>query len=226
MAKRAAAKTEDDVRPVDRMREDEPAGYTREELLAELERRDREERDLPQRPIRDPEWADRELRADPTGCLVVIVIALLMLVIGWMAYRELGGGSQPAPPPGPAPAPQVDLRSYTQPIAAKLAYDPAKAERVRDVYAGFRDALAGPSGKRMTDSRVLKQVQSAMLTDLDTKGGQSVGAEIDQAIGGYLGITKNTDKEGGWEPKAFDDDDRRKLVEIVGAISQAGAEAR
>lgn len=215
-----------EMRPVDRMR-DEPVKYQEvgtEERLPPV----REERRRPptSRPTYEP---DDDYSFG--GCLQFLIVLLLLAVIGWLIWDKVSDSRSPDPPapiPAPIPGPVIDLRSYTEPIRLKLAADPTKAARVHEVYVGFRDALLGPSGARVTDSQVLERVQSSLLTDLNTKGGTPVGAEIDQAIGGYLGMLKSVGKDGtsGWEPKTFDDADRAKLAQIIGAIAQAAGAAK
>lgn len=167
--------------------------------------------------------------ASGAGLLKFVLTLAVLAVLAWLIIDKVTANrTPPSPAPAPVVAPSSDLRVHTDPIKQKLAYDPAKARIVRDAYAGFRDALAGPSGKRVSDSRVLETVQKSFLEDLQTNTGTSVGAEIDAAIGGYLGIERSKDEktgEEGWEPKSFDDSDRKKLAEIVGAISRAAEES-
>jgi len=128
--------------------------------------------------------------------------------------------------PGPVPVvPVRDLSELVFPIESKLATDPVKAALVYEVYRGLSDAVAGKSGDRLADSRILEEVQGAYLDDLDTKSGVQVGKEIDAAIAGHLGIARS--KEGdGWEPKTFASGDKQKLVEIFDAISKAAGDAK
>lgn len=153
------------------------------------------------------------------GCTQPIMFAIIVAMFGFMIWDR----SRPVTvvPAVPVVSPVVNnLAAYTEPIRLKLATDKAKAAIVADTYAGMRDALAGPSGARVTDSRIFETFSQATLTDLDTKGGVAVGAEIDAAIGGYLGMTKSVDlKEPGWNPIQFDAATRAKLVKIVGAIA-------
>ena len=171
-------------------------------------------------------YRDRE-PASIVGLVKFVLTLVVLALLAWLVIDKVTAERTP-PTPSPVVVPAAELSALTDPIREKLAYDPAKARVVRDVYAGFRDALAGPSGKRVTGSRVLEQVQAALLEDLDTNSGVTVGAEIDAAIGGHLGIERSEDEETGeegWEPKTFSDADRKKLVEIVGAISRAAEEA-
>jgi hypothetical protein len=152
------------------------------------------------------------------GCVVVMMFAMMMLVISFLIYDR--SNNRPSPDVVP-PSPVNNLSVYTAPIAAKLATDPAKAAIVDDAYLGLCAAIAGKTGQRLTSSRIFETAHAAFLTDLDAMDGVSVGAEIDQAIGSYLGMTKTTGADGGWEPIAFDESHRVKLVEITAAIAEA-----
>jgi hypothetical protein len=165
-------------------------------------------------------------KMQPQGCMMPIMFATMMAMMAFMVWDRTQ--SPPvAPVPVVVPTPIVDLSAFTAPITAKLATDKAKAIQIEAAYIGFRDALAGASGARVTDSRVFESVSRAFLTDLDAKGGVSVGAEIDNAIGSYLGMTKSTDaKEPGWEPIQFDAAKRSRLIEIVGAIATAAGSVK
>ncbi|MGV3484783.1 MAG: hypothetical protein ACO1RT_10230 [Planctomycetaceae bacterium] len=144
----------------------------------------------------------------------------------WMALRPQVA-PQPLPAPVPVVVPGVGLSAYTAPIKAKLATDRTKAAMVADAYLGLRDALAGPSGQRVTDSRVYESVSRAFLTDLDTRAGVQVGAEIDAAIASYLGMGKSIDpKDPGYDVTPIDHAKRAKLIEIVGAIAAAAESVR
>jgi hypothetical protein len=160
-------------------------------------------------------------KMQPQGCMMPIMFAMMMAMMAFMVWDRTKPVVQPTIPVV-VPTPVVDLSAFTAPIAARLASDPAKAAQVEAAYIGLRDALAGVAGARVTDSRVFESVSRAFLTDLDAKGGVSVGTEIDNAIGSYLGMTRSSDpKEPGWEPIQFDAPTRQKLVQIVGAIATA-----
>lgn len=155
-----------------------------------------------------------------SGCMMPIMFASMLGLIVFLVWDRR---HPPAPVDVlPVPAPVVDLRSYTAEIDAKLATDRQKAGVVADAFRGFADALAGPSGNRVTNSGTMETVVKAVLTDLDTRAGVPIGEEVDSAVGRYLGMTRGTD---GWDPKQFDDSDRRKLIDILGAIART-AEAR
>lgn len=170
-------------------------------------------------PIDDYEPALTRPRFNLAGCTQPLMFAMLVAMMAFLIWDR----TRPVTvvPAVPAVVPVVNnLATFTEPIRVKLATDKAKAAVVADTYAGMRDALAGPSGARVTDSRIFETFSQATLTDLDTKGGVAVGAEIDTAIGTYLGMTKSSDpKEPGWTPIQFDAATRTKLVEIVGAIA-------
>jgi hypothetical protein len=177
-----------------------------------------------QPPVEEPKAVEmREYREpaafNPAGCMIPIMFFMMM---GMMAFMVWDRSQSPATPVAPVVVPVADLSAFTAPITAKLATDQAKAARVESAYIGLRDALAGPAGQRVTDSRIFESVSRAFLTDLDAKGGVSVGTEIDNAIGAYLGMTKSTEgTETGWEPMQFDAVTRSKLIAIVGAIATA-----
>lgn len=159
------------------------------------------------------------------GCMIPIMFAMMLAMFGFILWDR----NQPAVAPTvPDAAPVVNLLdAFTAPIKTKLATDRAKAAIVADAYQGFSDALAGKSAIRIVDSKTLETVQAAFLADLDAKSGPAIGAEIDTAVGTYLGMKKVTDAEGtGWEPMPFDDAARAKLVEITKAISQAAGSVR
>lgn len=154
---------------------------------------------------------------------------VFITVAGLFVYeRYFRGGSSVTPPaPTPVVIPAGDLAELVTPIKEALAQDPAKALIVSRAYTGFKDALEGPSGKRVADSRILELVQGSILEDLDTAKGTMVGRQIDEAIAGHLGIEWKDDSSGkGWEPKTFNDADRRKLIEVIGAIAKAAEESR
>jgi len=163
------------------------------------------------------------------GCVVVMMFASMMFVIAFLIYDRSNG--RPLPDVVP-PSPVNNLSVYTAPIAAKLATDPAKAATVADAYLGLSAAIAGKTGQRLTSSRIFEAAHGAFLDDVNQANvsnvgaGVSVGAEIDQAIGSYLGMVKTTGADGGWEPITFDASHRVKLVEITGAIADAAREAR
>jgi hypothetical protein len=167
--------------------------------------------------VDDYEPALASPRFNLAGCTQPLMFAMVIAMFAFIVWDR----RQPVAAPTPVVAPVVNnLAAFTDPIRVKLATDKAKAAVVADTYTGMRDALSGPSGARVTDSRIFETFSRATLTDLDTKGGVAVGAEIDAAIGGYLGMTKSTDpKETGWNPIQFDGATRAKLVEIVGAIA-------
>ncbi|MEL6895360.1 MAG: hypothetical protein AAFP90_04585 [Planctomycetota bacterium] len=154
------------------------------------------------------------------GCLLVIVLLIVVVQGVFIAKMMLASPTDPSP----VVKPDSPLADVVEPIRNKLSYDPAKARVVWKTYSGFADALDGPSGARMVNTRVLASVQSSLLKDLDTAGGTKVGKEIDAAIGRHVGITSSAaddNDSAGWEFKAFDDDDRRELVEICKAIASA-----
>lgn len=165
---------------------------------------------------------------NPMGCVVPMMAAMMLFMLvgfGVGGYLLWQANRTPAPP---VPAPNVvpvnpSLDALTNPIKQKLAYDPAKAKKAFAAYAGFRDAMMGPSGRRVTDTRVFASVHSALLQDVDAGGGTPIGRDIDQAIASHLGISwgRDTDGKEGWEFKSFNDSDRMRLAEILGAISSA-----
>jgi hypothetical protein len=174
----------------------------------------------------DYEPAVTRPRFNLAGCMQPLMFVMIIAMMGFLIWDR----SRPVTvvPAVPVAVPVVNnLAAYTDPIRLKLATDKAKAAIVADTYAGMRDALSGPSGARVTDSRIFETFSRATLTDLDTKGGIAVGAEIDTAIGSYLGMTKSSDpKEPGWTPMQFDAATRAKLVEIVGAIATTAESLR
>lgn len=175
----------------------------------------------PAKQVDAPEGqADAEARINLNGCLVPIMFVMMTCMMGFLVWDR--AQAPKVAPVAPVVTPVADLAAYTAPVAAKLATDQAKAGRVEAAYMGLRDAMASASGRRVTDSRIFEQVSRAFLTDLDAAGGVSVGTEIDNAVGAYLGMTRSTDpKEPGWEPMQFDDIKRARLVEILGAIATA-----
>lgn len=151
------------------------------------------------------------------GCMTPIMFFMMLAMMVFLVYDRTRPVAQPTIPVV-VPATVADLSL----LKTKLASDKAKAAIVADAYTGLRDALAGPSGQRVTDSRVFELVSRAFLTDLDARGGVAVGTEIDAAIGAYLGMVKSNDlNDPGWEPMQFDSVKRARLVEIVGAIAYA-----
>ncbi len=155
------------------------------------------------------------------GCMIPIMFAMMIGMFGFLIWdRTQASVVAPVAPVVTPVGPVVDLTAYMIPLRTKLSVDPAKAAVVADVYKGFADAMAGPSGARVTDSRVFEMVSRAVLIDLQTSGGVVVGEEIDAAIGSYLGMRRSTDpKEPGWDPMTFDTTHRAKLIEMLRAIS-------
>jgi hypothetical protein len=159
----------------------------------------------------------------PQASPLTVILLVAMLAMGaFLAWKQF----RPSTPTGPAPIviPSGNLDSLVAPIRQKLAYDPAKAAKVFRAYSGFRDALAGPSGQRVIDTRVFAAVTAALLTDIDAGGGTPIGRDIDQAVAAHLGITWGRDKPGepeGWEFRKFTPADVGRLVEITGAIAVA-----
>lgn len=181
--------------------------------------------------IPEPSQADGRYYDEPdegsslAGCLVVILFGLVLLLGGWLAWDK---AIRPAIWPAPAPAPVPDIRpapglqSLTAPIAQKLSHQPEKARAVWKAYSGFSEALDGPSGERVENTRTFASVSQALLKDIDAGGGTPIGREIDEAVAEHLGIEWGRDDgEEGWEFKSFDDRDRDKLVEITAAIAAA-----
>jgi hypothetical protein len=172
------------------------------------------------------------------GCLFTVAMVMMLGVIGLLLWDRYSDRRSPDVAPVPV-MPVNNLAVYTAPIAAKLATDKAKAAIVADAYTGLTAAIAGKSGQRLTSSKIFEAAHAAFLTDLDAMGGVAVGAEIDQAIGSYLGMTKDVpivtqneagqfipQSEPGWNPIAFDASHRAKLVEITAAIATAAEAAR
>lgn len=165
------------------------------------------------------------------GCAVAmmfIVIIVLCGVVGWLLVRtQATPGQHPVPTPAPVVVPAVNLDAIVAPLKTKLSYDPEKAKVVYRLYSGFSEALAGKSGDRIVDTRVLENVTQAYLSDANAMGGTPIGREIDEAIAAHLGIGWGSDAPGeaaGWEFKAFTPGDRAKLVEITNAIANAAKE--
>lgn len=187
-------------------------------------------------PVQDADWGDTEPAYDLAqyhdghpgknaplmlvGCLFVAAFLMMGTVTAWLVYDRVIDA-----PPAPA-VPANDLSAFTAPITAKLSGDPVKAAIVDDAYVGLCVAIAGKTGERLTSSRIFETAHAAFLTDIDATGGVAVGAEIDQAIGSYLGMTKATGDDPGWEPIAFDESHRAKLVEIAAAIALAAEAVR
>jgi hypothetical protein len=189
------------------------------EPTSEIVDEDREPVDYANNDMVSDEPFSKRPRFNLAGCMQPLMFVMIIAMMGFLIWDR----SRPVTvvPAVPVVVPVINnLAAYTDPIRLKLATDKAKAAIVADTYAGMRDALAGPSGARVTDSRIFETFSRATLSDLDTKGGIAVGAEIDTAIGSYLGMTKSSDpKEPGWTPMQFDAATRAKLVEIVGAIA-------
>jgi hypothetical protein len=158
------------------------------------------------------------------GCMFILSMSLMGSVTAFVVYDRFF--RNPTPDVAPVVVPVNNLSAFTAPITAKLATDSAKAKIVADAYTGLTAAIAGKTGERLTSSRIFEEAHAAFLTDIDAMGGVAVGAEIDQAIGSYLGMTKTTGADGGWEPIAFDASHRVKLVEITAAIAEAAEAAQ
>lgn len=168
------------------------------------------------RPYQAPTTSAEAPRANPITMLMFVVVLLLG---GYIVFKEI----RPAGDAGPIVTPSSQADAAVASIGAKLAGDPAKAAEVAKAYSGLRDALAGVSGNRVTDSKVYAAVSIALLTDLDANTGTPIGRDIDQAVASYVGIQWGTDGPGdpaGWEFKTFTAADRARLVEIVGAIAR------
>jgi len=166
----------------------------------------------------DHDWHYSQPKFPVAGILVSAMFAVMASALTFMALSRY---DRDRPEPVPVVVPINNLAAFTAPIRAKLATDRAKAAVVADAYLGLCGAIAGKTGERLTSSRIFEAAHGAFLTDLDAMGGVAVGAEIDQAIGSYLGMTKTAGADGGWEPIAFDASHRVKLVEITAAIAEA-----
>jgi hypothetical protein len=166
----------------------------------------------------DHDWDYSQPRFPAAGIFVSAMFAVMASALTFMALNR---HDRDRPEPVPVVVPINNLAAFTAPIAAKLATDRDKAAIVADAYLGLAVAIAGKTGERITSSRIFETAHAAFLTDLDAMGGVAVGAEIDQAIGSYLGMTKTTGTDAGWEPIAFDASHRVKLVEITAAIAEA-----
>jgi hypothetical protein len=199
-----------------------------ERLVADLEREGLA-RTLPESRWDEQSSEPRQVVASGGSFMpfaMLLMFICMMFMGGYLIYQNTRTPAAPAVPVDVVPV--GDLTALVAPIKAKLEYDPIKAEAVRDAYAGFGEAVAGASGKRVTDSRVLESVQSAFLTDIAAKGGVSVGMEIDKAIAGHLGISWGSDgpgEESGYEFKVFGEAEQVKLAEILNAISKAAGES-
>ena len=155
------------------------------------------------------------------GCMLVMMFLFMVIMAGAFAWYVM---RTPATPVAPTPAvvPAGNLAALVAPIAAKLEHDPAKAREVYRVHAGLAEALQGPSGKRITDTRVMEAAVSALLRDAEVTGGVSVSNEIQQAVAAHLGIEWGSDGDSvGWEFKQFTAADQTKLAEITAAIAKA-----
>lgn len=165
-----------------------------------------------------------------SGCLVPVlfaVVAVLMIAVAVMLYRDFKRSNTP-PQPAPVVMPvSVDLSHLLAPLRSKLAGDRAKSAVVADAYTGLADALRGPSGKRITNSRIYETVSRGFLTDVDARGGVSVGGDIDAAIAAWIGSSRSTDpKDPGYEAVTIDDSKRARLIEVVAAIARTAEELR
>jgi hypothetical protein len=171
-------------------------------------------------PIDDRDWEIKSLAITPLSVLMLMIFTSMLSITVFLLLDRYARPSV-TPEPAPVVVPVNNLESFTAPIRAKLATDRSKAAKVADAYLGLSAAIAGNAGQRLTSSRIFEAAHGAFLTDLDAAGGVAVGAEIDQAIGSYLGMTKTTGADGGWEPITFDSSHRVKLVEITAAIAEA-----
>jgi len=171
-------------------------------------------------PIDDHDWQMERPALKPFSVLMLMIFASWLSITVFLMIDRYARPSV-TPEPAPVVVPVNNLESFVAPIRAKLAGDRAKAATVADAYVGLCAAIAGKTGQRLTSSRIFEAAHEAFLTDLDATSGVAVGAEIDQAIGSYLGMTKTTGADGGWEPITFDESHRVKLVEITAAIAEA-----
>jgi hypothetical protein len=181
----------------------------------------------------EPQWIE-----PPRFPVAMLLMTIALAVTSTLAVRSFFDDRN-SPEPTPVVAPVNNLSAFTAPITAKLSTDKAKAAIIDDAYTGLCAAIAGKTGERLTSSRIFEAAHAAFLDDLDALGGVAVGAEIDQAIGSYLGMTKgvpvvtlnaaggyDVQSDPGWEPIAFDASHRVKLVEITAAIAKAAEAAQ
>lgn len=165
-----------------------------------------------------------------SGCLIavaVVVFLLLSVAVAVLLYRDFKRSNTP-PQPAPVVTPvSGDLSALLAPLRSKLASDRAKAAVVADAYTGLADALRGPSGKRITNTRIYETVSRGFLTDVDARGGVAVGGDIDAAIAAWIGSSRSTDpKDPGYEAVTIDDSKRARLIEVVAAIARTAEELR
>jgi hypothetical protein len=194
---------------------------------SDIEPSDRPEMDLDPRQPGDDYRYPAHSSPTPSGCLIFLMGLCLIGLTSFVVWDRLSRDKSPAPAPPVAPVvtpagPVLD--GLVAPIRQKLAYEPEKARKVFAAYSGLRDAIQGPSGQRVTDTRIFAAVTSALLTDIDAGGGTPIGRDIDQAVASHLGISWGRDSAStaeGWEFKQFADADRVKLVEVLGAIAKA-----
>ena len=166
-----------------------------------------------------------------SGCLVPVlfaVVAVLMIAVAVLIYRDIKQSLLPHPQPAPVVTPvSGDLSALLAPLRSKLASDRAKSAVVADAYTGLADALRGPSGKRITNSRIYETVSRGFLTDVDARGGVAVGGDIDAAIAAWIGSSRSTNPDDpGYEAVTIDDAKRARLIEVVAAIARTAEELR
>lgn len=140
-----------------------------------------------------------------------------------------GPDPDPDPEPGPDPEPEPDpdvpepssaLKRLVEPIKAKLAGDPKKADRCVWCFAGFAIAMRGEAGEKIESTAKFGMINSATLDDLDMASGVAIGAEVKDAVAEYVGIDRADD--GGMVDRPLTDSDRRKIAEVFEAVSWAG----
>lgn len=176
--------------------------------------------------------------AEPTsGSSSILLIALIGFGLFMMMGQQKGctmpfplpipGPVNPDPvtpvtPVDPIPAPSAALQALVQPLADALKVNKPKAEKIRDLYLGMAFVAEKDGGKLLKSTEVLSFWQGSTLDLQAATDPPMVGAMIDAAIAGHLGIGKTAE---GFESKALAAQDVTKLAEVFRAIAWACAQA-
>lgn len=170
-----------------------PMEMTREDLVAQVEELNRrlygkpygpgaaaveqyrheQGRDLPKRPIRDPEGFDRPI-ITPGGCLLVIVAGALLFAVTlvWLWFPKTSG-YQPSPSPAPAPVVIGDY-AKTAEIAGKV-----EDRLYADVFEQLADDVE--SGRIKTGAQWQK-VAKERFYDARFKAQEQVHRALDEIL--------------------------------------------
>lgn len=140
-------------------------------------------------------------------------VALVLVVIGL-----LGNSSRPQPdaPPSTPHTPTAAMQQIVEPIRVKLSGHKEKAAVLAALYRDWADRLEADQGQIVTSTGIFQaahgRVLDFRLEKTPYRGEPSVGAEIDAAIEKAL---------GGRDQVQLTDEARRKLIEVLRAISWA-----